>query len=75
MRQWASPSYDPMNGRAAASSEASHSGSYGFDGEPCHASNQVSEANAGGQGGAPGVSGMNRKQGPRSHREKWTERP
>jgi hypothetical protein len=59
MREWAAPSYDPRSGRAAASSMEPRA-SYSFDGQPCHPSRQISATLTPGQGGAPGISAMNK---------------
>jgi hypothetical protein len=51
LRDWASASYDPDTGRAAASSKEPQR-SYSFDGEPCHPSQEL--PTGGGANGAPG---------------------
>jgi hypothetical protein len=69
LRAWNVPSYDPKSGRSA--SAFGHGSAFSAEGLPIRSSAQINEARAGGQGGAPGVSGMDRTQGKRSHDEMW----
>lgn len=58
LRDWACPSYDVSTGRSASSVQEVGTGSKGN--HTTRVATQIEETMAGGHGGAPGVSGMNR---------------
>lgn len=58
LRDWACPSYDVSTGRSASSMQEAGTGSKGN--HTTRVSTQQDETHAGGQKGAPGVTGMNR---------------
>jgi hypothetical protein len=69
LREWASDSYDKHTGRSASSLEENGTGNRGN--HTSAVSSQKSEANAGGQKGAPGVSAMDRSGSADPGRRKW----
>jgi hypothetical protein len=69
LRDWAVGSYDRRTGRAASSLEEAGTGNKGN--HTTAVATQIEEASAGGVGGAPGVSGLNRSGSADPGRRKW----
>jgi len=69
LRDWAAPSYDRRTGRAASSLEEAGTGARGN--HTTAVATQIEEASAGGVGGAPGVSALNRSGSADPGRRKW----